>query len=340
MNLGVRSGKRLLLYGIIFVAGGLIGAFMFGRFAEPDIAYGVREDSSNYKFIHPLLFIKTPEEQAFPQYAPLKKAIEEHLAQKKGEGKVDVASVYFRNLESSQWVAINPEYEFSPASLLKVITLITFLRHSEKNPELLSSRVKVEQADESLNEMYFAPTKPARSGETHTIEALLEKTITESDNVANFILLKIIGDESVKKTHADLEFRVLDPSSNNTYTPLEYSRIFRTLYNGTYLSRTNSERALQLLSRTTFTQGIVAGVPEGTTVSHKFGTRALFSAETSAEIPGATKELHDCGIVYYPGSPYFLCVMTRGDDFKDLESTIQDISRLTWEQVARLTPSR
>ncbi len=42
-------------------------------------------------------------------------------------------------------------------------------------------------------------------------------------------------------------------------------------------------------------------------------------------------EAHDCGIVYYPDSPYLLCVMTRGKDTGQLESIIGKISQITYQ---------
>ena len=53
--------------------------------------------------------------------------------------------------------------------------------------------------------------------------------------------------------------------------------------------------------------------------------------EREIDISGAkTKQLHDCGIIYYPGNPYLLCVMTRGDSFGELSSTIRDISDIIY----------
>lgn len=328
--------RTLVIHALVFLTGVFVSFIVFGWQKQRDIAYGVRENSPSYKFISPLLFVKTPEEQAFPQYAPLESAIEDYVAKEKTSHEVTEMSVYFRNLQSSQWVAVNAESEFSPASLQKVITLLTVLRSSETNANLLSSRVNVEEVDEKMNEMYFPPLNPVRSGERRTVEELLEQAIVESDNIANFILLEIVGGRNFAKTHTDLELRFSDESTDNIYTALEYSRIFRTLYNGTYLSRANSEKALELLSRTTFTQGLVAGVPEGTVVSHKFGTRALLSEGSSVEDPDTVKELHDCGIIYYPDHPYFLCIMTRGTDFKKLESVIRDASALVWKEIEKL----
>ena len=82
-----------------------------------------------------------------------------------------------------------------------------------------------------------------------------------------------------------------------------------------------SEKALELLSKTTFNDGIVAGLPENIVVSHKFGEYIL-----PDEI-----ELHDCGIIYYVQNPYFLCVMTRGKDEGELKNTISGISKIIYE---------
>src|SRR6185437_13516132 len=93
----------------------------------------------------------------------------------------------------------------------------------------------------------------------------------------------------------------------------------------TYLSPEMSEKALKLLSQTTFTSGIVAGVPKNIPVAHKFGERAYDT--------DATKELHDCGIVYFPNHPYMLCIMTKGTDFGSLATVLKTISQKTYDEV-------
>jgi len=103
-------------------------------------------------------------------------------------------------------------------------------------------------------------------------------------------------------------------------TPVGYGHIFRVLYNASYLNRRLSERALEYFAKSDFHDGLEAGVPPGTTIAHKFG---IYS------IPGRTQtaQLHDCGVVYYPGRPYFLCVMTEGRDADTLAAVIRQISR-------------
>lgn len=70
-----------------------------------------------------------------------------------------------------------------------------------------------------------------------------------------------------------------------------YGSIFRMLYNISFLDKEMSEKLLSLLARSYFDDGLRAGVPERVVIAHKFGERYL---------PDGTKQLHDCGIVYYP----------------------------------------
>ncbi|MDO8560151.1 MAG: serine hydrolase [bacterium] len=53
----------------------------------------------------------------------------------------------------------------------------------------------------------------------------------------------------------------------------DYASFFRILYNASYLNREQSERALGLMTKTRFRDGIIAGVPAGRPVAHKFGER-------------------------------------------------------------------
>jgi hypothetical protein len=67
-------------------------------------------------------------------------------------------------------------------------------------------------------------------------------------------------------------------------------------------------------------------VPKETVVSHKFGVR---------DFGDGTVQLHDCGIVYAPKVTYVLCVMTQGKNLTDLERTIGDVSRITYETIVQ-----
>ena len=73
-----------------------------------------------------------------------------------------------------------------------------------------------------------------------------------------------------------------------------------------------------MLSEVKFNKGILNGVPENILVAHKFGEMQTVEGE---------RQFHDCGIVYYPKHPYLLCVMTRGQNWDELSSTIGETSK-------------
>jgi hypothetical protein len=49
------------------------------------------------------------------------------------------------------------------------------------------------------------------------------------------------------------------------------------------------------------------------------------------------QQLHHAGIVYYPGKPFFICIMTKGYDKQKMQKIIYDIAKLTYQQVDKQT---
>ena len=125
--------------------------------------------------------------------------------------------------------------------------------------------------------------------------------------------------EELSGVFADLNLNVPNEQAEDYMTAKEYASLFRVLYSATYLSREKSEAALALLGLTDFRDGLVAGVPSDIFVAHKFGERGVRGSD--GEI--THREFHDCGIVYYPGHPYLLCVMTKGGAFPILKKRLR-----------------
>jgi len=107
-----------------------------------------------------------------------------------------------------------------------------------------------------------------------------------------------------------------------------WAGLYVVLYNTGYLSKERSQLALTLLSQSTFREGLVAGVPEGTSVAHKFGRKVFDDGQDS--------HLHDCGIVYHPSMSYILCVMTTGTDYENEKRAIAEVSQAVYEGISAL----
>ena len=214
--------------------------------------------------------------------------------------------------------------------------MMAYYAMAENTSSILNEENAYPASDPNLNtQQEIPPADAITPGQEYTNEQLIEYMIKYSDNDAADVLTALTTPaelQGVQDVYADLQVPVdntVTASSSDFMTAPQYAILFKTLYNATYLSRDYSEQALALLTQTTFTQGIVAGVPSSTVVAHKYGLASYVSGGVPYQW-----ELHDCGIVYAPNNPYLLCVMTKGTtSIAAQEKTIADISSAVYDQV-------
>lgn len=236
------------------------------------------------------------------------------------EDEDTVVAYYFRDLNNGPWFFYNAPYRFEGASLNKVPILITFLKAAETYPEILDKKIlykgDLEVPDEEFNRSLIL-------GDEYTVQELLEAMIINSDNTSYQLLeeyaIKNKLDPSIYDT---FEYLGLD-KDENFVTVTQYSTLLRVLYNAEYLNMEMSSKALEMLSKTKFEEGLVKNLPEEITVAHKYGVRWFVESNE--------KQIHDCGIIYKGERPYILCVMTRGISIPKQEKIIANISKVIFE---------
>lgn len=239
---------------------------------------------------------------------------------------ISEVSVYFRDLNNGPIVGVNQDIQFSPASLLKLPIMMTYFSSAESNPELLDQKIEFKKHSQLLPDtQVIPPEQQIHLSQTYTIGQLIEYMIKYSDNEA----MALLYDHLPVTEQVDLYTRVGVDSSiisdpTRSLSVKQYSIFFRILFNASYLSIKDSERALKILSESTFTDGLRAGVPTAIPVAHKFGER---------QFSDNLQQFHDCGIVYYPKHPYLLCIMTRGYATPVLEQAIADVSKFVYEKI-------
>lgn len=329
-----KKPHRLLIAATVLLpplgfAGGWIARDLWNR--DPVDGRGVEIREGGYRFINPLLECETGQEMiGGREIRPFRHRVERYAAVLMARGSASHVSVYFRDLNNGPWFGINEREVYSPASMLKVATLIACLKQAESDRNFLRRRIRFTSGAEDANRYEnIVPSVTIKQGKTYTVDDLLSMMIIHSDNNAMHLLLSVMDAGVIAKTYSDLGITLPEVPDQEDFLSLkQYASCYRILFNASYLNREMSEKALGLLSRTEFQQGIIAGVPRGVPVSHKFGERVLGQ---SREV----KQLHDCGIIYYPNSPYLLCVMTRGPSFAALNGSIREISRMVFEEVDR-----
>jgi len=314
------------------ILGGFSAAWMFAPKANADLNI-VRE--GGYQYINPLLSCGISEDTPYSGFSSLQKSLQTQSDQLIAGGQAKRISVYFRDMDQGYWTGVRSNDLFAPASLMKVPLLMAYLKDSQTNTNLLQTPFTLSVPQDENAQEYFKPSSPLSIGQSYTVQQLLSAMIEQSDNNATYVLTQKQNDAVLQTVYEDSNIPPVVDESADTVSPHDYMQFFRLIYNATFLGKIRSQSAFEMLGKTEFSGGIVAGVPSGTPVVHKFGERtvATLDPKTGAPVP-QTRELHDCGIVYYHGHPYGICIMTQGSDFTQLEKVIAALSQTAYTSVA------
>ena len=313
-----------LVFAAVMSAGYLLKGARLKKFLNLRGSHEVRE--SGYTFISPLL--ECEKDQSFDaMIRPFRGALARWVDQKRKAGTITGAAVYFRDLNDGPWSGINEQEKFQPASLLKVPLAIAVYKAAESDPKLLQTKIRFKTVAERIDDRQptILPSQQIELGKEYSLEELVEAMLRYSDNQA----LLLVYQNTPKGQLRDL-YKVLGVETDvltrvtGTMSVKSFSTFYRILFNASYLNRESSEKILRILNSAEYKKALVGGVPAGIKVAHKFGEGGAMGGE---------RQLQDCGIVYYPGNPYLLCVMAKGGSIESLEGFIRDVSAFVYKRV-------
>lgn len=325
--------KAVCLSLLMLFIGAIFGFSLKNFQLEPSLAASknlpssqgeVRENSRGYAYVNPLLECDLGEAYlGAGGVRPSRAALDKKIGEIKKKGDASFVALYFRDLNNGPWLGINEREPFFPASLLKVPLMLSYYKLAETDPDIFNREVQIQGALTYGEGQYFRPAETLDSSRLYTVNELIERTVTQSDNDAALLLYSALPGDPFQQLYRDLkiEFPVNDPESSITVR--DYATFFRVLFNASYLRSDLSNQALETLTKSRFTQGLPAQLPKEISVAHKFGERQA----------NGIQQLHDCGIVYYPNHPYLLCIMTRGTDPDRQTSAIADISKAVFDDI-------
>jgi beta-lactamase class A len=227
-------------------------------------------------------------------------------------------ALYFEDLTTGASIGINEQEDFVPVSLLKVPLMIATLKEVEEGAVSLNQLVTLdkEDIDSSSGDLW-----EKGAGYQITVKDLLVDLIQHSDNTAVYALSRhVVSEKAVEESRSILGLISTSNDSNGSnISPMDYSNMLRELYFSNYLRKPFSELALTLMTNTDYNSQIPAGVPVNIKVAHKIG---VYLTEGY---------YHDCGIVYAPGKPYILCVMSKNTDSLEADKVISQISKIVYD---------
>ncbi len=262
-----------------------------------------------------------------PDYDAVQSTLTGYIAQEKARG-LESAGVYFRDLRNGPTFSIAADDAYIGASLLKLPILLQYLKEAESDSTFLDRRITARVEANTVNQGLPA-NQAVAANQLYSIADLLAHMVRYSDNNARSALSSYylsLHPEAPNLSDMLESIGITNVLSNDQglhITVRQTASIFRMLYNASYLNPEQSQRALTWLSEATFDDGIALPIPESVVVSNKYG---IYNTPND-------KELHDCGIVYYPEHPYVLCVMTKGTTLEKLQETIAHISEVVFKEV-------
>lgn len=227
-------------------------------------------------------------------------------------------SIYFEYLPTGANIALNKDAEFYPASLLKLPVAMAVAKKIERREWEWTNELVLLPADkdDGFGTLYKEP-----SNSTYTIEELVRRSLTESDNTAHFILVRNL---EVAEMNDVYEHMGLDGflKTNGNLSAKRYATIVRTLFNASYLSEANSQKLLSYMTQSPFVDYLQQGLPPLIPFAHKIGI---------SESEGVYL---DSGIVYAEHRPYLLTVMIRTKDEKRAKEIMADVSKRVYTYVS------
>lgn len=291
------------------------------------------EKGGQYIFTNPILDFEL--DQSYKNTSISRSETENLIDELKESYGTKFISLYYRDLNNGPWIGFKEKEYFSPASMLKTPLMIAFFKYAETYPEIFSKKVLVTKEDFiNVSNQYKKETNIVQAGTSYTMIELVEYMIKSSDNTAARLIQKNIPQSYIDDTYKQIGVPLLSDNADNLIRVKDMASFFRTLYNASYLNRQYSEQALKILSESTYSDGIVAGVPKDIFVAHKFGERIPEGVLLENEILlSGDIQLHECGIIYYPHKPYILCVMTRGSSYENQQKVISTVSEFFYQKV-------
>ena len=316
-----------ILLVVVFTAGVLVGS-KYERSKFVDFfsqIHTIRDTGEGYLFTEPFLGTQSPPATDIGILSGVRSEVQQAGDTAEKNGTVTDYGMYFRSLSSPFWFGVNQDQDFLPASLYKVPIALLVYKEIESGELSSSTSLKYTQpiANENAGD---ASQSMLVVGQSYTIQSLVQIMLEQSDNGAKNLLGSVLEASDVAKLWQFMNLG--DPEPDQEVSARDYSFFFLVLYNSTYLNSSDSEAVLSMLASSTYSSALVAGVPNGVQVSHKWGLSDTTSASSTA--PTGEIELHDCGIVYQTGDPYILCVMAQGPSQDDLSSFIANISSIVY----------
>jgi beta-lactamase class A len=223
------------------------------------------------------------------------------------------ASVVVHNLADGRYAAVNESEVYYAASTFKAAVLLEAYRQRDAGKLDFAKEVVVEDKY-VMNDLGTLEYLEIAVNDRITIADAVRGMIVVSDTPLANLLTDQLGSNNVDATIRSVGASTMTVNDRALpVTALDLTQLMTAIAAGQGVSAASRDEMLSYLAQEWFTNGIVAGVPNGTTLAHKSGN-----------LSGAT---HDAAVVWGPDGPYAITVLTDGSG---AWSPISAVSAAVW----------
>ncbi|GAC1306305.1 MAG: serine hydrolase [Vulcanimicrobiaceae bacterium] len=254
------------------------------------------------------------------------------LAANRVSGRVGVA---IEDLATGMTSGVNASASLPAASTIKIPVMVEVFKQMEAGTIALDSIVHLESRDRDRG---WGDLASARLGTPKSIKALLWAMITESDNTATNMLIRMVGRTHINATMLDLGLErthLTDDIRTETdairyalrTSPRDMVSLLDAIARDRLVDSWSSRQMLAILTGQTHNSLLPGPLPKDVRVAHKTGT--------------LHDTLNDVGIVYNGDEPYIIAVMTT--ELPSLavgRSFIHKVSRIAYDELGRFAAWR
>jgi beta-lactamase class A len=230
--------------------------------------------------------------------------------------------------------SINAYATMPAASTIKIPVMVEVFTRLERGDFDLNRLVTLQQSDRDWG---WGDLADAPGGSQYSVERLLALMITESDNTATNMLIRLVGRSAINSKMAALGLRQTHLADYiRSDGPIRYAlrsspydmvKLLTAMAHYQLVDEWSSREMIAILTGQHHNGLLPASLPPGTTIAHKTGE--------------LHDTLNDVGIVYLNSEPYAIAVMATNLSTLDAGyHFIHVVSRIAYDQLSRFVAWR
>jgi beta-lactamase class A len=239
--------------------------------------------------------------------------------------------IMIEDLATGLSTSVNANAQMPAASTIKVPVMVEVFKRLAHGDFDLNRKVTLQQSDRDWG---WGDLADAPRGSKYTVSRLLTLMITESDNTATNMLIRLVGRRSINEEMADLgltQTRLHDYIRSDG--PIHYAlrssandmvRLMTAMARFQLIDEWSSREMIAIMTGQHHNGLIPEPLPRGTMIAHKTGE--------------LHDTLNDVGVVYLNNEPYAIAVMATNLPTLDAGyHFIQGVSRVAYDELARFS---